>query len=90
MARPAGQSARRGRRAARDGHPDPAAAPTGYAPSDMPPPPAMDVPALQEFLDAAFPADLPYVVEEVSDTGVRMRLTVGESNVRPGGTVSGP
>jgi len=50
----------------------------------------MDVPELQEFLDAAFPADLPYVVEEVSDRGVRMRLTVDESNVRPGGTVSGP
>jgi uncharacterized protein (TIGR00369 family) len=56
----------------------------------MPPPPAMDVPELQEFLDAAFPADLPYVVEEISESGVRMRLTVDESNVRPGGTVSGP
>ncbi len=50
----------------------------------------MDVPELQEFLDAAFPADLPYVVEEISESGVRMRLTVDESNVRPGGTVSGP
>jgi uncharacterized protein (TIGR00369 family) len=50
----------------------------------------MDVAELQEFLDAAFPADLPYVVEEVSDAGVRMRLRVDESNVRPGGTVSGP
>jgi uncharacterized protein (TIGR00369 family) len=50
----------------------------------------MDVVELQAFLDAAFPADLPYLVEEVSDTGVRMRLCVDESNVRPGGTVSGP
>jgi uncharacterized protein (TIGR00369 family) len=50
----------------------------------------MDVVELQAFLDAAFPADLPYVVEEVRDTGVRMRLRVDESNVRPGGTVSGP
>ena len=50
----------------------------------------MDVDDLQTFLDAAFPNDLPYVVEEVSDTGVRMRLCVDESNVRPGGTVSGP
>jgi uncharacterized protein (TIGR00369 family) len=50
----------------------------------------MDVAALQVFLDAAFPNDLPYVVEAVDTTGVRMRLTVDESNVRPGGTVSGP
>jgi uncharacterized protein (TIGR00369 family) len=50
----------------------------------------MDVPALQVFLDAAFPGDLPYTVEEVSDSGVRLRLSVDESNVRPGGTVSGP
>ena len=50
----------------------------------------MDVAELQVFLDAAFPAELPYIVEEVSDAGIRMRLTVDESNVRPGGTVSGP
>ncbi len=50
----------------------------------------MDVAELQVFLDAAFPAELPYIVEEVGDAGIRMRLTVDESNVRPGGTVSGP
>jgi uncharacterized protein (TIGR00369 family) len=50
----------------------------------------MDVAELQEFLDAAFPGDLPYVVEEVTDVGMRLRLRVDESNVRPGGTVSGP
>jgi uncharacterized protein (TIGR00369 family) len=50
----------------------------------------MDVPELQTFLDGAFPGTVPYVVEEVSAAGVRMRLTVDESNVRPGGTVSGP
>jgi uncharacterized protein (TIGR00369 family) len=50
----------------------------------------MDVPTLQDFLDAAFPGDLPYTVEHASDTGVRLRLSVDESNVRPGGTVSGP
>ena len=50
----------------------------------------MDVHELQVFLDAAFPGDLPYTVEEVFDTGVRLRLAVDESNVRPGGTVSGP
>ncbi len=42
------------------------------------------------FLDAAFPNDVPYTVEDVTDTGVRLRLHVDESNVRPGGTVSGP
>ncbi len=50
----------------------------------------MDVTALQTFLDAAFPGDLPYTVEAVSDSGVQLRLSVDESNVRPGGTVSGP
>jgi len=50
----------------------------------------MDVPELQTFLDGAFPGTVTYVVEEVSAPGVRMRLTVDESNVRPGGTVSGP
>ncbi len=50
----------------------------------------MDVAELQEFLDAAFPGDLPYTVTAISDIGVEMRLAVDGSNVRPGGTVSGP
>jgi len=50
----------------------------------------MDVAELQIFLDGAFPGDLPYTVEAVDDSGVRLRLGVDESNVRPGGTVSGP
>jgi len=50
----------------------------------------MDVAELQTFLDGAFPGDVPYSVEDVSTTGVRLRLHVTESNVRPGGTVSGP
>ncbi len=50
----------------------------------------MDVGELQTFLDGAFPSDLPYTVEAVTDSGMRMRLAVDESNVRPGGTVSGP
>ena len=50
----------------------------------------MDVDELQTFLDAAFPGDLPYTVEEVTESGMRLRLAVDESNVRPGGTVSGP
>ena len=53
-------------------------------------PTAMDVDQLQVFLDAAFPGDLPYTVEEVTESGMRLRLAVDESNVRPGGTVSGP
>jgi len=53
-------------------------------------PTAMDVDELQVFLDAAFPGDLPYTVEEVTESGMRLRLAVDESNVRPGGTVSGP
>lgn len=50
----------------------------------------MGVAELQAFLDSAFPNDLPYTVEEVGETGIRMRLAVTDSNVRPGGTVSGP
>ena len=50
----------------------------------------MDVTELQAFLNSAFPNDLPYTVVEVGETGIRMRLAVTESNVRPGGTVSGP
>ena len=50
----------------------------------------MDVAELQAFLDSAFPNDLPYIVEEARETGIRMRLAVTELNVRPGGTVSGP
>ncbi len=51
----------------------------------------MDVDELQAFLEEGFaPNELPYTVEAVSDTGVRMRLSVDHSNVRPGGTVSGP
>ena len=50
----------------------------------------MDVAELQVFLDTAFPGDLPYTVTSISDTGVEMRLAVDGSNVRPGGTVSGP
>jgi uncharacterized protein (TIGR00369 family) len=51
----------------------------------------MDREALQAFLAEAFPqvaAD--FTVEEVRPMAVRMRLHVGEKNLRPGGTVSGP
>jgi uncharacterized protein (TIGR00369 family) len=51
----------------------------------------MDSAALQSFLADAFPqvaAD--FTVEEVRPLEVRVRLHVGEKNLRPGGTVSGP
>jgi uncharacterized protein (TIGR00369 family) len=51
----------------------------------------MDVDELQAFLEEGFaPNDLPYTVEAIDDTGVRMRLSVDRSDIRPGGTVSGP
>jgi uncharacterized protein (TIGR00369 family) len=53
--------------------------------------PVMTVPALQQFLLDAFPADPPTtIVEEIADWGVRLRLPVEARHERPGGTVSGP
>jgi uncharacterized protein (TIGR00369 family) len=51
----------------------------------------MDREALQAFLESAFPqvaAD--FSVEEVRPMEILVRLHVGEKNLRPGGTVSGP
>jgi uncharacterized protein (TIGR00369 family) len=51
----------------------------------------MDREALQAFLESAFPqvaAD--FSVEEVRPMEILVRLRVGEKNLRPGGTVSGP
>jgi uncharacterized protein (TIGR00369 family) len=57
----------------------------------MTPRPVLTVEQLQRFLEDAFPGgDLPYVVEEITEATIRMRLRVGEVNRRPGGTVSGP
>jgi acyl-coenzyme A thioesterase PaaI-like protein len=54
-------------------------------------PPVMSTDELQQFLADAFPsAVVPYVVEGINGTGIRMRLRVGEADSRPGGTVSGP
>jgi acyl-coenzyme A thioesterase PaaI-like protein len=51
----------------------------------------MTIAALQDILDTSFPdTRVPYVIEELSATTVRMRLAVEASNSRPGGTVSGP
>ena len=52
---------------------------------------AMDAEALQRFLEEAFPQVAEdYVIEEVSDMALRVRLAVAERHLRPGGTVSGP
>lgn len=46
---------------------------------------------LQAFLGAAFPdSPPPYVVEAVTEDGVRLRLPAAAVMVRPGNTVSGP
>jgi acyl-coenzyme A thioesterase PaaI-like protein len=51
----------------------------------------MTVDELQHLLDGAFPGNVvPYVIEEITDSTVRMRQRVGLSNSRPGGTLSGP
>ena len=51
----------------------------------------MDRAALEAFLAREFPQVAgDFAVEEVRPMGVRMRLRVGEKNLRPGGTVSGP
>ncbi len=57
----------------------------------MPTRPVMTVEDLQHLLDNAFPGNrVPYVIERITDSSVRMVLRVGETNGRPGGTVSGP
>ena len=54
-------------------------------------PPALDAAELQRFLQDAFPgAPVPYVVEDITTTSLRLRLPVTSSHERPGGTVSGP
>jgi len=51
----------------------------------------MDKPALDAFLVEAFPqVKDDFVVEEVTEMGITMRLKVTEKHLRPGGTVSGP
>jgi acyl-coenzyme A thioesterase PaaI-like protein len=57
----------------------------------MPERPVMTIAALQDILDTSFPdTRVPYVIEELTATTVRMRLAVQASDGRPGGTVSGP
>ncbi len=51
----------------------------------------MTVEQLQQMLDDSFPgARIPYRIEEVTGSSLRMTLAVDQSNSRPGGTVSGP
>ena len=53
--------------------------------------PALTVGQLQQFLTDSFPGvDIPYVVEAITDTTIKVRLPIGQANSRPGGTVSGP
>jgi uncharacterized protein (TIGR00369 family) len=53
--------------------------------------PVMTVEQLQQMLDDSFPgARIPYQIEEVTGSSLRMTLAVDQSNSRPGGTVSGP
>jgi uncharacterized protein (TIGR00369 family) len=57
----------------------------------MTPSPAMTVEQLQQFLTDGFPGvSIPYLVEVITDTTIKVRLPVSEANSRPGGTVSGP
>ncbi len=51
----------------------------------------MDKSALEAFLAREFPqVDGDYVIEDVADMAVRVRLKVQGKHLRPGGTVSGP
>ena len=50
----------------------------------------MDATELHEFMAAAFDRPLSWVIERVDHDGVRVRQPVGSSDLRPGGTVSGP
>jgi uncharacterized protein (TIGR00369 family) len=51
----------------------------------------MSVELLQQFLTEAFPGPpVPYTVEHIDASTVRLRLPVGLEQSRPGGTVAGP
>jgi len=56
----------------------------------MLPDPVLSVDQLATIVDEAFPGSSGYVVENVTDAGVRIRLEVEERHGRPGGTISGP
>ncbi|MDX8353575.1 PaaI family thioesterase [Cognatiyoonia sp. IB215182] len=53
--------------------------------------PKMDIPALQAFVSNEFPQlGDDFIIEELTEEGVRVRLQVAQRHLRPGGTVSGP
>jgi uncharacterized protein (TIGR00369 family) len=53
--------------------------------------PVMTTQELQDILDTSFPGTrVPYVITDLSDTQVHMKLQVKPTDGRPGGTVSGP
>ena len=52
--------------------------------------PQMEKDAIDAYLAEVFPQVSGYRVESVTDEGARLRLTVAERHLRPGGTVSGP
>jgi uncharacterized protein (TIGR00369 family) len=51
----------------------------------------MDEATLTQFLEEAFPqVASDFLIEEVRENAIRVRLAVAERHLRPGGTVSGP
>ncbi|WP_341861526.1 PaaI family thioesterase [Gymnodinialimonas sp. 57CJ19] len=51
----------------------------------------MQAEEIAEYLDEVFPQVRgDFVIEEVADRAVRIRMPVAERHLRPGGTVSGP
>ena len=53
--------------------------------------PVMTVQDLTDFLGKEFPqVSHEFVIEEVREMGLRVRLSVEDRHLRPGGTVSGP
>lgn len=50
----------------------------------------MDEAALTAFLEAEFPQGGRFVIDAVTDRGVRARAIVDDGDIRPGGTLSGP
>jgi uncharacterized protein (TIGR00369 family) len=53
--------------------------------------PLMEIPALQAFVSREFPQlGDDFLIEELTEDGVRVRLRVTTRHLRPGGTVSGP
>jgi uncharacterized protein (TIGR00369 family) len=51
----------------------------------------MDAEALTRFLEEEFPQTAgDFVIEDVQEMGIRVRMPAAERHLRPGGTVSGP